>query len=307
MAAAGRINRERAGATLCVQDWTDWEKVLVPTRERGFKRRHRDHFGYRKVNVTIPITNCGVYEWRVEKEEEDVDYVVYVGKSCGHIPFLGETIFCREANAGGMCRRHACYFRSGSHLYDAFDEKKDFFNTVLKNGGSMWLRVTNAGNNTEAERIESTLLQHYDYAWNMRSNGRRRYILPNGWNSRRTHREEVVEEDTEGWSSWERVQWPVTRDNVNVLRNVAYGIYEWKISKRGMQGKTVYVSQGLVGLPSARFENARFNDANVWLRVKNANDAEEKQDYFADCLRRYDYAWKNQGNNNAIRNIFRWD
>ena len=60
--------------------------------------------------------------------------------------------------------------------------KKDFINDTLRRGYELWVRakiveVAEPGRE-DAEAMENTLLDKYDYAWNKRCNGPMRKILP---------------------------------------------------------------------------------------------------------------------------------
>ena len=61
---------------------------------------------------------------------------------------------------------------SGSH-------KPAIINTALQRGYELWVRVKTSGNTSDrskedAENMENELLETYDYAWNLRNNGKTR-------------------------------------------------------------------------------------------------------------------------------------
>lgn len=85
-----------------------------------------------------------------------------------HVVYVGSTCSCKP---GSLRDRILEYCRSGSH-------KDDLMNDALRRGYGLWVRVKSARDKETAEDLENELLDHYNYAWNVRCNGELRRILP---------------------------------------------------------------------------------------------------------------------------------
>ena len=123
------------------------------------KRRAPGNKGFilRDIETAFPHQSqrCGIYEWMAQKRSRSV--VVYVGSTCRKKP-------------GALRRRIKEYCRDGSH-------KSWLINGALRRGYTLLVRVKIANSEKKAEELENALLKKYDYAWNKRRNGRKRYIL----------------------------------------------------------------------------------------------------------------------------------
>ena len=145
--------------------WSTWILAMVPfTNNRIiFEARSHGQEGYVKSDIGDALggvgNNCGIYEWRATRNDQP-KRVVYVGSTCPR---------------GGLCprlkNRIIGYCTNGNH-------KKDLINDALRKGYELWVRYKLAENVVEARGLENDLLAMYDYAWNVRSNGVIRGILP---------------------------------------------------------------------------------------------------------------------------------
>lgn len=173
MAARGRQYREIVpeGSRLLTAGWSHWEQAMVPL-DRGLDHRgNPDQEGLMcsSIKTAFPIEAkcCGIYEWAAVGTflGQPDHVVVYVGSTCRDKP-------------GALRRRILEYCNNGSH-------NKDLINEALERGYEFWVRVkivTGCHPYKEdaevAEDMENKLLDRYDYAWNVRRNGRVRNILP---------------------------------------------------------------------------------------------------------------------------------
>ena len=140
--------------------WSDWSTAMVPSRMRGVtKSRAPGNNGYilRDTETAFPYEaqRCGIYELNAEKGEKSA--VVYVGSTCRKKP-------------GALHDRINEYIRDGSH-------KSRLINGALRREYTLKVRVKVADSNKKAEELENARLKKYDYAWNKRKNGSKRYIL----------------------------------------------------------------------------------------------------------------------------------
>ena len=102
----------------------------------------------------------GIYEWKARKVENwnETKIVVYIGSNSNAPP------------QSSLRDRFEEYCINGSH-------KADIINDALTNGYELWFRVKSSPDRETAENLENELLDHYDYAWNVRRNCELRRIL----------------------------------------------------------------------------------------------------------------------------------
>ena len=141
-------------------------QAMVPDDLRGdVKPREPNQAGFMSSSIkhAFPLraAHCGIYEWQARKSDQP-NRVVYVGSTC------------REKQ-GLLKGRILEYCRNGDH-------KEDFVNDALRRGYELWVRAkiveVARPRREDAEAMENTLLDKYDYAWNKRCNGPMRKILP---------------------------------------------------------------------------------------------------------------------------------
>ena len=166
MAANQRQAREHS--RLPVAGWSNWEQAMVPVFRSGVDvPRGPNQAGFMRSNIRITFPDkgrhCGIYEWRAKGIlSHQPNHVVYLGSTCRDKP-------------GALRGRILEYCANGSH-------KSDFINDALRKRYELWVRVkTVEGRNPSrenAEDMENALLNKYDYAWDTRVNGQKRYILP---------------------------------------------------------------------------------------------------------------------------------
>lgn len=145
--------------------WTAWVRAMVPLAVQGnnFRPREDDQDGFICTNIRAALPNeakhCGIYEWRAKGTlAHQPDYVVYVGSTCRKKP-------------GSLGKRINEYLKHGSH-------KADLINDALRKRYVLLVRVKISKDRDDAETMENTLLESYNYAWNVRNNGQIRDILP---------------------------------------------------------------------------------------------------------------------------------
>ena len=138
---------------------------MVPFRNENNRKhlevRGQGQEGY--INLAVALgdvgNNCGIYEWRATRNDQP-NRVVYVGSTCPR---------------GGLCprlkKRIIGYCTNGNH-------KNHLITDALRKGYELWVRYKLAKNVENARGLENELLEKYDYAWNKRSNGVIRGILP---------------------------------------------------------------------------------------------------------------------------------
>lgn len=165
---AANQRKDRECSKLPKEGWTNWEQAMVPVLRVGVDEQrgpNQDGFMRSSIRNAFPLEarHCGIYEWQARKMSNgQPNRVVYLGSTCRGKP-------------GALRGRILEYCRNGSH-------KKDLINEALLGGYELWVRVkivegSNPSRET-AEDMENTLLDKYDYAWNIRGNGRIRKILP---------------------------------------------------------------------------------------------------------------------------------
>ena len=91
--------------------------------------------------------SCGIYEMVIRKEGGS-SIPVYVGSTCVSKPG----------------KIHA---RIQKYCYDG-DHKDYLIDRALKRGYEIWFRVKESLSKQEAQADENTLLDNYNYAWNIR-------------------------------------------------------------------------------------------------------------------------------------------
>ena len=149
------------------EGWSRWEKAIVPDEPLGedYETRSDGEEGVmrKKIRKVLPneMKKCGIYEWQARGtfEGEPDEVVVYVGSTC-------------RAKPGALRDRILEYCDDGSH-------KSAIINKALQRGYELWVRVKTSGRSSDrsrktAENMENELLERYDYAWNLRNNGKTR-------------------------------------------------------------------------------------------------------------------------------------
>jgi hypothetical protein len=130
--------------------WSEWYLMMSPdTDRRDFERRTFPHEGSRSL-INIPEC-CGIYEWKVKRNLREK--VVYIGSSC------------RKANKSSLRARISRYCTDGSH-------KCCLINPALIKGYELFVRYKMYDDIDTSEKAENNYLTKYDYAWNIRENGR---------------------------------------------------------------------------------------------------------------------------------------
>ena len=138
---------------------------MVPqnTNHTFSKNRGPDQVGYMWSNLDDFLRGkgnlCGIYEWRATRDDQP-NRVVYVGSTC-----------TRGNGCSKLRSRIRGYCTDGNH-------KADLINDALEKGYKLEVRYKKAANVDDARKKENQLLDKYDYAWNIRSNGSVRKILP---------------------------------------------------------------------------------------------------------------------------------
>ena len=151
------------------EGWSRWNRAMVPpfVEDRNLEPRgpNQDGFICSSIRSAFPdqARHCGIYEWRAKGIfDGQPNYVVYVGSTCREKP-------------GALKDRILEYCNDGSH-------KERLINDALRKGYELWVRVKivegSHRSKKDAEEMENDLLDSYDYAWNVRNNGRIRNILP---------------------------------------------------------------------------------------------------------------------------------
>ena len=160
-----RILRENAQPT--DEGWSSWEKAIVPDQplDDDCETRGHDQKGlmWKEIRNVLPdvMRRCGIYEWQARGTfvGQPDEVVVYVGSTC-------------RAKPGALRDRILEYCDDGSH-------KSAIINKALQRGYELWVRVKTSGRSSDrsrktAENMENELLERYDYAWNLRNNGKTR-------------------------------------------------------------------------------------------------------------------------------------
>ena len=137
---------------------------MVPTRHgRHTEDRGPGQPGYMWSNIRNVLDEVaglfGIYEFQVRRGTQRT--IVYVGSTC---PRKADSGLCRRLNS-----RIINYCRHGNH-------KEDLINDALKRKYELWVRFKQAGSAEEAQAWENALLATYDYAWNVRKNGKMRAV-----------------------------------------------------------------------------------------------------------------------------------
>ncbi len=155
------------------EGWSDWELAMVPSifstivEGRNLESRGPSQVGFiwSSIRNAFPdeARHCGIYEWSADGTLLDKpDHAVYIGSTCRGKP-------------GALRGRILEYCRDGSH-------NEPLMNDALRRGYTLWVRVKTVKgrhpSRKDAEDMENELLDRYDYAWNIRNNGRMRDILP---------------------------------------------------------------------------------------------------------------------------------
>ena len=142
--------------------WSEWVKLMDPNRDVGgdYKNRNDGHNGSYRERRLPDDGECGIYEWKMVNpcDEEDT-CVVYLGKSCSQ-------------TRAPLRDRILQYCRDGGH-------KDELINHTLGEGYELHVRYRIFSSNCEAEKAEKYLLDHYNYAWNIRDNGIREPLRDN--------------------------------------------------------------------------------------------------------------------------------
>jgi hypothetical protein len=121
-----------------------------------YRNRNANHVGSYRSGGNFPGRRvCGIYEWKVKREEEEI--VVYVGSSCndGNSPLKDRILQ---------------YCRNGSH-------KIDLINYTLSKGYDLYVRWGEFSGVGESMEAENFLLHRYNYAWNVRDYGIRATLV----------------------------------------------------------------------------------------------------------------------------------
>ena len=157
----------RESSHLPVARWSDWERAMVPPKTAGYTCNLEPREPNQSGSICSSIRNvfpdqaqrCGIYEWQAKGTlAGQPNHVVYVGSTC-------------KCKPGSLRSRILEYCTNGSH-------KDDLINDALRRGYELWVRVKSARDRETAEDLENELLDHYNYAWNVRGNGGLRRILP---------------------------------------------------------------------------------------------------------------------------------
>lgn len=155
----------RENSRLPVAEWSVWRRAMVPPESVGcnLEPRGPNQVGFicSSIRNAFPdqAEHCGIYEWQARGTlHRQPNHVVYVGSTCSCKP-------------GSLRGRILEYCTNGSH-------KDDLINDALRRGYELWVRVKSARDREMAEDLENDLLDHYNYAWNVRYNGVLRRILP---------------------------------------------------------------------------------------------------------------------------------
>lgn len=159
--------------------WSSWAKIMRHDHARGYARRNGKEQGYYKREWTIPwpegeplpVDRCGVYEFKIAVSEQ--------GRTRHKVVYVGCT--CRQACGDSLKQRIEEYMKHGSH-------KTQQINAALGRRAKIYVRVMPCATpidksqssldavRREALRMESQLLNTYDYAWNEVQNGKMRAI-----------------------------------------------------------------------------------------------------------------------------------
>ena len=157
----------RESSHLPVARWSDWERAMVPPKTAGYTCNLEPREPNQLGSICSSIRNAfpdqaqrrGIYEWQAKGTlAGQPNHVVYVGSTC-------------KCKPGSLRSRILEYCTNGSH-------KDDLINDALSRGYELWVRVKSARDRETAEDLENELLDHYNYAWNVRGNGGLRRILP---------------------------------------------------------------------------------------------------------------------------------
>ena len=139
----------------------------MPTSSGYTENRVLGQEGYMWSNIRNELNGvarlCGIYEFQVRGTlpGQLQSAVVYVGSTC---PRGADDGACRL-----LKNRIINYCRHGNH-------KADLINDALRRGYQLWVRYKQAGSAEEAQAWENELLTAYDYAWNVRNNGKIRAV-----------------------------------------------------------------------------------------------------------------------------------
>ena len=162
--------RRREISRLPSKGWSKWTKAMVPpcyNVGKNLKRRGPNQVGLMcsSIRKAFPdqARHCGIYEWRAKGTfPGQPNHVVYLGSTC-------------RVKPGALRGRILEYCTNGSH-------KSVDINDALRRGYELSVRVKivegSKPSKEYAEAMENTLLNTYDYAWNIRINGQKRNILP---------------------------------------------------------------------------------------------------------------------------------
>ena len=155
----------RENSHLPTAGWSIWRRAMVPSQSASYNLEPRgpSQVGFicSSIRSAFPdqAEHCGIYEWQARGVlHRQPNHVVYIGSTCSRKP--------------GLLRgRILEYCTNGSH-------KVDLINDALRRGYELWVRVKSTQDRETAEDLENELLDHYNYAWNVRCNGGLRRILP---------------------------------------------------------------------------------------------------------------------------------
>ena len=139
--------------------WSNWIWIMSrvkPFQSRGRRWTRRNGVGYRlkysELMLRIPANTCGIFELSARSGAHWV--VVYVGSTC-------------RKRKGKLLNRIQEYCKQGS-------DKGELINDAIAKGCHFYVRVKESKHQTKlaAEREENFLLTQYNYAWNIRQNGK---------------------------------------------------------------------------------------------------------------------------------------
>lgn len=187
--------------------WSNWATVMKPNGENDKNWVSRDGgYGLRTNAIRSHFPrgkyDCGVYEVRATKKGSRPK-TVYVGSTCrskrslfgmihdNRSKFLSGRYNCSVYEipaskngesptivyAGNNCRTKRAVYERIREYTSRGSHKKDLIKQALADGYQLEVRAKASANRKRAENEENELLAKYDYAWNVRNNGKIRQIL----------------------------------------------------------------------------------------------------------------------------------
>ena len=163
MSVYPQLREHRRLAEDQAEGWSPFRRAISPIggHETYYQERNPGSLGYIVNSVVNNIEEeCGIYEWKIERPGNGPGIVVYVGSTC---PYQEKR---------GLKSRILRYCRDGAH-------KTELINDAIRRGYELHVRVKSAENEHAAGNLENALLKKYNYAWNIRENGKRE---PEGYN-----------------------------------------------------------------------------------------------------------------------------